>query len=155
MAHSTVKRYKDVLTHFINHCGPSFLVSELMNNDIQSFTLAYLQEHTKAGTNLALRHIKSFLRWSLDMGYTRQVPKITMLRIEEKGIHWLTREEYLKIYENAMPLIRDIMTLCVFNGCQDKRNIKLSVGQNKAHGKGYCAGSSNGQGPPTRGTLLE
>ncbi|MDZ7795563.1 MAG: tyrosine-type recombinase/integrase [Candidatus Marinimicrobia bacterium] len=41
-----------------------------------------------------------------------------MLKVEENGIRWLTREEYEKIYNKAQPEIRDIMTLCISTGAR-------------------------------------
>ena len=41
-----------------------------------------------------------------------------MLKIEQNGIRWLTREEYEKIHALAQPEIRDVMTLCISTGAR-------------------------------------
>lgn len=117
-AFSTIKRYRNVFDSLYKHFGESYPLKFIDSGAIQSFTLFYLGNHTKPGTNLALRHLKAFLRWCYDMEYITRVPKITMLKIEENGIRWLTREEYDMIYDHALPLIQDIMTLCVSTGAR-------------------------------------
>lgn len=135
-AGSTIKRYLNVLDHLYKHFGESYPLSYFNNKAIEEFTLYYLQDHTKRGTNLVLRHLKAFLRWCYDMEYINRVPKINMLKVEEKGIRWLTSEEYDKIYDKADPLIQDIMTICVSTGARineilncswDKINLKEKI----------------------------
>lgn len=117
-AHSTVKRYLNIFEHLYSHFGDSLPLKYIDNGAIQAFTLFYLQEHTKTGTNLALRHLKAFLRWCYDMEYITRIPKINMLKVEEKGIQWLTREEYDKIYDQALPYVQNIITICISTGAR-------------------------------------
>jgi integrase len=117
-APATIKRYQNVLDHLFRHFGESYPVNYIDNNSMQGFTIYCLQEFTKSGTNLVLRHTKAFLRWCFDMGFILKVPKITMLKVEEKGIRWLTREDYNKIYDQALPYVQDIMTVCISTGAR-------------------------------------
>jgi integrase len=117
-AFSTIKRYRNVFDNLYKHFGVTYPIKFIDSGAIQSFTLFYLQDHTKHGTNLVLRHLKAFLRWCYDMEYIVRVPKIVMLKIEQNGIRWLTREEYEKIYAMALPEIQDIMTLCISTGAR-------------------------------------
>ncbi|MDZ7821530.1 MAG: site-specific integrase [Candidatus Marinimicrobia bacterium] len=117
-AYKTIIRYRNIFDHLYKHFGETYPLKFIDSGAIQSFTLFYLQDHTKPGTNLALRHLKAFLRWCYDMEYIARVPKISMLKVEENGIRWLTREEYEKIYNKAQPEIQDIMTLCISTGAR-------------------------------------
>ncbi len=118
VSHGSIRRYRDTVSHLIQHFGGSYPVYAIDSAAIADFTLYYLQNHTKTGTNTILRHLKVFIRWCHVMEYIPKVPKIQMLKLPVKSVKWLTREEYDKIYSHAVPEVRDVMTLCISTGAR-------------------------------------
>lgn len=118
VSHGSLERYRNTMDHLILHFGGSYPVRGIDASAIADFTLYYLQNHNKAGTNTILRHLKVFIRWCHYMDYIAKVPKIQMLKLPVKSVKWLTREEYEKIYSNALPVIQDIMTICISTGAR-------------------------------------
>ncbi len=118
VSHGSYERYRNTLDHLIAHFGGSHPVRGIDAAAIADFTLYYLQDHNKAGTNTILRHFKVFIRWCHVMDYIPKVPKIQMLKLPSQGVRWLTREEYEKIYNNALPEVKDVMTLCISTGAR-------------------------------------
>ena len=114
----TIKKYRIILKHFRNMLGDSFLVENIDNGVIEQFKLFYLSDHSKVGTNMALRHLKVFCYWCYDKEYLQRKPKFVMLKTEKCDVRWLTKEEYQLLYNAATQEIKDIMILCVSTGAR-------------------------------------
>ncbi len=117
-AFQTIKKYRVILKHFRAMLGDSFFVADIDNNIIEQFKLYYLSDHSKPGTNMALRHLKAFCNWSYDKMYLSRVPKFEMLKTVKQDVRWLTKDEYSKLYEAAPDHLKDIMTLCISTGAR-------------------------------------
>jgi len=114
----TIRKYKNILNHFTNMMGDNFPVRDIDNGIIERFKLYYLDEHSKSGTNMALRHLKVFCYWCYDRDYIQKKPKFEMLKTVKKDVRWLTKDEYQKLYSLVPQEVKDVMTLCISTGAR-------------------------------------
>ncbi|MFA7195662.1 MAG: tyrosine-type recombinase/integrase [Candidatus Neomarinimicrobiota bacterium] len=117
-AYATIIKYRNILGHFRDMLGDSFPVEDIDNRVIEQFKLYYLNEHSKTGTNMALRHLKVFIYWCYDKEYLVKKPKFEMLKTAKRDVRWLTKEEYFKLYEIVPQEVKDVMTFCVSTGAR-------------------------------------
>lgn len=117
-AYQTIRKYQNILGHFKTMLGNNFQVENIDNGIVERFKLYYLDDHSKLGTNMALRHLKTFCYWCYDKEYISRKPKFEMLKTAKKDVRWLTREEYQELYDLSPTEVQDVMTLCVSTGAR-------------------------------------
>jgi integrase len=117
-APETIRKYKNILDHFTDMLGNTYAVRNIDNSTIEQFKLYYFDNHSKTGTNMALRHLKAFCYWCYDKEYLPRKPKFEMLKTVRKDVRWLTKDEYQQLYTLVPQELKDVMTLCISTGAR-------------------------------------
>jgi len=117
-APETIRKYRNILNHLSDMLGDGFLVRNIDNGIVEQFKLYYFDDHSKSGTNMALRHLKAFCSWCYDKEYISRKPKFEMLKTVKKDVRWLTKDEYQQLYSLVPQELKDVMTLCISTGAR-------------------------------------
>ena len=95
----TITRYKCAYNSLMNVLGKSCPPQSINNQSIETWKKCVVQQGRKNnGINIDLRAIKTFLLWSKEEGYIKQMPKIKMLPTETK-IKYINESDWSKIME--------------------------------------------------------
>ena len=119
VSESSIKRIQVTFNVVLPLWKKTTPIKYIINKHIEQFKEHTADKHSKAGINLNLRNIKTFLRWCVDNEMLDKMPKIVMVKEPKRLPKYINEKNMGKIIDKVESLhLKQSFFLYVTTGCR-------------------------------------